>query len=238
MHDLWMDRLSDYLDDDMPRNEAADLEAHLATCESCRTALAELRQVREQAAALVDPPIPDDLWAGIATRIGAAGSTSRADAPAAGPAPARVVALPQHRHWAITWPQLAAAVLVLMVGSAAIFWSLRGHVDERALAGRPSPAAETTAIAPATAQLAGFDAREVEGEIGQLQQALERGRDRLDPHTVKVLEKNLTLIRKATEEAREALAADPANADLQQYFAGTVRRKLDLMKRATALAGI
>lgn len=235
MRDLWMDRLSDYLDDDMPRSEAVDLEAHLATCDACRATLDELRRVKEQASSLVDPPVPDDLWAGIATRIGAAGSTS--DEAPVRPA-ARVVALPTHRHWTLTWPQLAAAGFLLMVGSAALFWSLRGTVDQRTLAQRTPTTAESTGGAPVSASAAGFDAHEVEGEIAQLQKALDAGRDRLDPQTVKVLERNLALIRTATTEASRALAADPANADLQQYLAGTVRRKLDLMKRATALAGI
>ncbi len=239
MRDLWMDRLSDYLDDDMPRSEAVDLEAHLATCDACRATLDELRRVKEQASSLVDPPVPDDLWAGIATRIGAAGSTPPPPPPPAPARPAvRVVALPTHRHWTLTWPQLAAAGFLLMVGSAALFWSLRGTVDQRTLAQRTPTAAESTAGAAIPASAAGFDAHEVEGEIAQLQKALDAGRDRLDPQTVKVLERNLALIRKATNEASLALAADPANADLQQYLAGTVRRKLDLMKRATALAGI
>ena len=53
-----------------------------------------------------------------------------------------------------------------------------------------------------------------------------------------MLEKNLKLIRTATEDARKALLADPANAELQDYFAGTVQSKLELMRRATAMAGV
>ncbi|MEO5988763.1 MAG: hypothetical protein ABIU54_10435, partial [Candidatus Eisenbacteria bacterium] len=64
------------------------------------------------------------------------------------------------------------------------------------------------------------------------------GREKLDPRTITVLEKNLQLIAQATAEAKRALAADPANQDLQNYFVGTVQRKLDLMKRATVMAGI
>lgn len=239
MHDLWMDQLSDYLDGDLPREQTRDLESHLETCADCRTAFEELKQVRERAASLVDPPVPDDLWAGIATRIGAAGSTSEGGANGqSASGPARVVSLPvHHRRWAFSLPQLAAAGFLLVVGSAATVWTLRGNLDRGAVATRGGAPAVDTAQAPA-ATLATFDAERVEGEITALQQALERGRERLDPQTVIVLEKNLTLIRQATEEARRALEADPANADLQQYLAGTVQRKLDMMKRATAMAGI
>jgi len=88
------------------------------------------------------------------------------------------------------------------------------------------------------AHLAAFDATRIDGEIAQLQTALDRGRGKLDPATVKVLETNLETIRKATEDARAALARDPANRELQDYFASTVQSKLDLMRRATAMAGV
>jgi hypothetical protein len=53
-----------------------------------------------------------------------------------------------------------------------------------------------------------------------------------------VLEKNLAVIRQATEDAKRALAEDPANQDLRNYVASTVQRKLDLMRRATTMAGV
>jgi len=87
-------------------------------------------------------------------------------------------------------------------------------------------------------ELATFDATQIESEIGQLQQALDRGHDKLDPKTIQVLEENLRIIRKATEDARRALEKDPANRDLQQYFAGSVQSKLELVRRATQLAGV
>jgi hypothetical protein len=55
---------------------------------------------------------------------------------------------------------------------------------------------------------------------------------------VKVLEENLRIIRKATEDARHALEQDPANRDLLQYFAGSVQSKLELVRRAAQQAGV
>ena len=91
---------------------------------------------------------------------------------------------------------------------------------------------------PGTAASAGFDAARVETEIGQIQRALDRGHDKLDPKTIQVLEENLRIIRKAAEDARQALERDPANRDLQEYFAGSFQSKLDLVRRAAALAGV
>ena len=217
----WTGQLSDHLDGDLPPTEAHALERHLETCADCRSTLAQLRAVKERAAALVDPPAPNDLWAGIASRIGTAGSTS-ADGP-------RVFELPRRRTWTM-WlvPAAAAAAVALVLGAQ--WMAAHPRQAER-------PAAGATA-APTTTKLATFDAERVEGEIAQLQQARDRGRGKLDPKTVAVLEKNLKLIRTATEDARKALLADPANAELQDYFAGTVQSKLELMRRATAMAGV
>ena len=234
MRDLWMDRLSDYLDDDMPRSEAVDLEAHLATCDACRATLDELRRVKEQASSLVDPPVPDDLWAGIATRLGVAGPTGDAAAPRR----PRLFALPlSGRRFTFSMPQLAAAAFLLVVGSAAAFWSLRGSMDRQVIAGRSPAPAESSSHESGTS-LAAFDAKKVESDIADLQRALERGRGKLDPTTLQVLEKNLELIRVATLDAERALAADPANPALREYIAGNVERKLDFVKRATQMAGI
>lgn len=129
--------------------------------------------------------------------------------------------------WAV--PAAAAAAVALVLGAQWI--AARTPRLERPVAGATSAPATTT-------KLATFDAERVEGEIAQLQQSLDRGRGKLDPKTVAVLEKNLKLIRTATEDARKALLADPANAELQDYFAGTVQSKLELMRRATAMAGV
>ena len=224
MDDRWTISLSEYLDGGLSPAEESGLERHLVSCAECRAAMSELRAVKQRAGALVDPPAPDDLWAGIASRIGPAGSTS---APLA-----RVLELPRRRA---AWrrPALAVAASVALVAVSAYLLS----PGERA--SRPAPVAVTRGGAPAeTTQLASFDAARVDGEIAQLQRSLDRGRGRLDPATVAVLEKNLALIRQAAGDARRALERDPANRELQDYFANAVQSKLDLMRRATAMAGV
>ena len=68
-----------------------------------------------------------------------------------------------------------------------------------------------------------------------LERVLAEGRDKLSPATVAVLERNLALIDAAIAEARAALEADPANADLRALLWGAHRQKLDLLDRATRL---
>src|SRR6476646_614394 len=66
MTDRWTDRLSEYLDGDLPDNERVALEAHLQECAECPGVLADLRQVVSRAHGL-QPLMPaQDLWPAIA----------------------------------------------------------------------------------------------------------------------------------------------------------------------------
>jgi len=76
-----------------------------------------------------------------------------------------------------------------------------------------------------------------DASVSQLQQALATGRTKLDTATVRVLETNLAIIDKAIAEARSALATDPNSSYLSMHLAQTMRTKLDLLRRAQALAG-
>ena len=230
MSDRFTDLLSDYLDHDLPRPEYEALEHHLETCAECRDVLAGLAAVKSRATSLVDPPAPDDLWAGIASRIGTAGSSSEAPRPV-------VIELPRRaRGWSAMprWVPVAAAFAIVALGGR---WFARGGLQRGV-----SPRTAVEQVVPVepslSASAAGFDAGRIETEIQDLRAALERGRGRLAPETVKVLEENLVIIHKALNDARTALEHDPANRDLQDYLAGSVQRKLDMVKRAAELAGV
>jgi len=238
MTDRFTELLSDYLDQDLPRAEAETLERHLAECAPCRDTLATLERVKSRAATLVDPPAPTDLWAGIESRIGTAGSTSvgaarlRPGLPAGAP----IHELPRRSPvWGV--PQWALAAAAFVVVALGLSWMLQTRMTPALRPAVELPHATTprsTGSVPVTS--ASFDATAIESEIGQLQLALDRGHDKLDPKTVQVLEENLRIIRTATEDARRALEADPSNRELRQYFAGSVQAKLDLVRRSVALA--
>lgn len=235
MSDRWTDLLSDHLDGDLAASQRSALEAHLEMCEECRVTLEELRRVKAAARVLVGPSVPDDLWAGIASQIGTTGASSTR-----GPQ-ARILSLPRrHSGFAKVRWAVAAGIALLLVAAGAVY-VLRpalfgGHatptIAQGVVPGSLGP--ESTAAL----QLAAFDPVQVEGEISQLKRALDRGRGKLDPKTVRVLETNLNIIQKAAEDAKAALAKDPANRDLRDYFATSVGRKLAFMKRATQLAGV
>ena len=68
-----------------------------------------------------------------------------------------------------------------------------------------------------------------------LERALKDGHGKLDPTTITIVEHNLQTIDEAIRQAREALAADPANSYLSGHLVEARRRKLDLLRRAAAL---
>ncbi len=107
MKDQWTDRLSEYLDGELTGPERTTLEAHVASCDACRTTLDELRRVVTNARALDDRPPTMDLWPAIATRIGLA---------------SRSKVRPLARRFAFTVPQLAAASVVLALLSGGAAW--------------------------------------------------------------------------------------------------------------------
>jgi hypothetical protein len=212
-----VDRLSEYLDGELPPAEREEIERHLETCEECSAALAELRGVVARVQALNDRPPSTDLWPGIAAFIG--------DQPVVRPlAGAR-------RRFSLTIPQLLAAGIALMALSAgAMTLLLRRQATPAPIAAAPAPA---TAGVPAatTGHARGYDAAVLE-----LQQVLANGRGRLDSTTVRVLEEKLALIDKAIAEAERALATDPKDPYLHGHLADTQMQKLKLLRRAAMLA--
>jgi anti-sigma factor RsiW len=214
--DTWRDRLSDYLDGALEDSARSELEEHLGGCEECRETLVELRQVVARAGRLVDAPPARDLWPGIANRMRETEEGER-----------------HGRRFTFSVPQLAAAAVTLVALSSGIAWQIAGGFSAPQ-AERAGPVAQ----APVKTDLmlaSRIASSDYESAIAQLEGVLDVGRERLDTATVRKVEEKLGLIDKAIDEARQALSADPSNAYLNRYLAGTMRRKLDLLRRTAAL---
>lgn len=157
-----------------------------------------------------------DLWPGVSAQL------------------APVVKTPR---FTFTIAQFAVAATVLMAVASGLTW----------MVARP-PAAPTSN--EPVIQAYGVPEEETEGKIVQanfadaqfnaavtdLEQILREERDRLDPRTVLIIERNLKAIDAAINEARMALNDDPANPYLNSHLADARRRKLDLLRTATTLA--
>ncbi len=229
MSDRWTDRLSEYLDDELRPEERAALEAHLADCAECAATLEELRAVVLRASALGDRPPQTDLWPGIAARLRpqAELASGRADGTVIQLAERRV---PVRRRFAFTLPQLAAAAVVLMLLTGSGVWAALNGIGR----GRPPVATASVAnAAPAgSIRFASYNAT-----VRSLEQELNARRPQLDSVTVRVVEENLKIIDRAIADSRAALAADPSSTYLSTSLARAMQQKVDLLRRATALAG-
>ena len=226
-HERWAECLSDFLDGTLESHEHEDCEAHLAECGSCRRVLEELRAVVASAQALTDRSPSRDLWPGIAAAL---------QAPIEGEsAPhGQVIALPTatqapvRRAWST--PQLAAAAIVLMALSASMtWWATPGAGPVAGV--DPAPGAVTMAAVTLPGPSDGLA-----GELQTLQGQLEALMPSLDPETILVLEQNLSVIERAIEDSRRALAQDPANEFLTDHLDRAYERKVDYLREAAEIA--
>lgn len=220
MSDRWTDRLSDYLDDELPAAERAGLEIHLAGCAECAAVLADLRQVMARAGRLEPSHPPRDLWPGIAARIGATPHSE----PGVVPLSSR-----RGKRWSFSLPQLAAAAVVLMTLSGGTVWLLQSP------ASAPAGSLATAASSPTVIQASARANQSYAAAVADLERVLADGRNQLDTATVRVIQQNLLAIDKAIAQAQQALSADPANMYLNTHLAETMRRKLDLLRQAATL---
>jgi hypothetical protein len=94
-----------------------------------------------------------------------------------------------------------------------------------------------SAVAPAISAVDRGPARsDYDAAVDDLQRILNEGRGRLDSATVNTIEKSLRSIDDAIVQARRAVEADPQSVYLHGHLAETRMRKLELLRRAAALA--
>ncbi|MGE3273736.1 MAG: anti-sigma factor [Vicinamibacterales bacterium] len=221
MNAHWTDQLSAYLDGELEAGERAACEAHLAACASCRETLDDLRALVTEAGALGLLLPPGDPWPAIEGRI-VTGRRARAA-----------------RRISFSLPELALAASLLIAVSAGSAWLAFSRGTAAAPVSRETPIRAVSDAAPATndVRLANFADAQYDAAVADLERILLEERGRLDPRTVLVLERNLRTIDEAIGQAREALASDPSNTFLNSHLADARQRKLDLLRRATELAG-
>jgi putative zinc finger protein len=223
-HRQWTDQLSDYLDGELSDQEQRAVAAHLAECPECSATLEQLRAVMNRAQHLEPLLPPADLWKGVSERI-------------ASPEGVRPVVgrFGAHRRLSFTWPELIAASILLVVISGWAALRLTSSTSAPATAHVEIPNQPVVSGRQPDVVTASFEDKEYDAAVVDLERALQSGRGQLDPATVKIVEDNLAIIDQAVDDARRALAADPANADLSGYLVETRRRKLDVLRSAAAL---
>jgi hypothetical protein len=168
-----------------------------------------------------------DLWAGIASRMDS--TQVRPSATATTSLTTKV---------AFTLPQLAMAASLLIAVASGITWMVAHPPASAQQAQSPVIQAYGTPEDETSGKIvqANFADAQYNAAVSDLEKVLREERDRLDPRTVLIIERNLKAIDDAIAEARTALENDPANPFLNSHLADARQRKLDLLRQATSLA--
>jgi uncharacterized membrane protein YdfJ with MMPL/SSD domain len=195
---------------------------------------AKLRDLMKDVAALprsIEPPA--DAWAKIRAEIEAGATPESGEGESLSSRPSRVA----------FWQRpmfLAAAALLLVAGSSAITAVALNHRGVRSMPDAASSriAATATDSNNGPASLAQFTVVESDylRAVNDLSATLESEQGSLSPETVAKLRESIKVIDAAILEARNALAADPANRTLIQMLANSYEQKVDLLKRTTEMA--
>ena len=197
---------------------------------------AKLRELMQEVEALprsIDPPA--HAWGKIRAEIEATGGSARDD---------EVIGLQPKRSARIAFWQrpmfLAAAALLLVAGSSAVTAIAlnRRAIPPGARPTTPTRIAVGTDSNTGPASLAQFTVVESDylRAVNDLSATLESQQDALSPETIATLRESIKVIDAAILEARNALAADPANRTLIQMLANSYEQKVDLLKRTTEMA--
>jgi predicted anti-sigma-YlaC factor YlaD len=210
------ERLDDFVDGRLGDRESTQVQAHLASCASCRERAQQLRRLLAHAAALprgVAPP--QDLWPGIRERI------------------------ERRSAWAgfwVSWQPIALAAAAVVAALAAFLWSGSGPTAVRTVAmpsASPSfrPAAGTGTSDPVLAEAV----HNYELAATALLETLQRRRAVLSAEDLARVEANIQVIDRALVEVREALVKDPESPELNRMLVATHKKKVDVLRRVVHL---
>jgi hypothetical protein len=169
-----------------------------------------------------------DLWPGISSRVASTQSPASTM-----PTTALTTKV------AFTLPQLAMAASLLIAVASGLTWVVaRPDAPGQPASNEPVIQAYGVPEDDSGGQIvqANFADEQFNAAVSDLERVLREERDRLDPRTVLIIERNLKAIDAAINEARMALNDDPANPYLNSHLADARRRKLDLLRTATSLA--
>ena len=144
------------------------------------------------------------------------------------------------RFFTFTITQLAVAASLLIAVASGLTWMVARQPAASTTVAATEPVIQAYGVPEDTTDgqivQANFADAQFNAAVDDLEKILRNERDRLDPRTVLIIERNLKAIDDAINEARMALNNDPANQYLNSHLADARRRKLDLLRQATTLA--
>lgn len=213
------------VDGELPSATDMPVRAHLEACMECRKRASDLEALIARVGALLPSIEPEeDLWPGIAERFGAATESEGVTSGGRGKSSVRRSAWNRDALRAVAWITAAAAILTVGIGLGRSLPRASGPI-----------ALETSVATPPTITLVADEAA-YDATVADLREVLAGMRADLQPETVEAIEENLRIIDSAIDDARAALAADPASDFLLHRISIYKQTKLDVLRAATSAA--
>jgi anti-sigma-K factor RskA len=222
-HEVIKHLLDDYVTGDLTEEARAPVADHIAICDLCRNEIEALQAIVARARELprsVEPP--PEAWSGIRAAIARDETAIRADT--------QFVRVGNRRT---SYLMAASVLLAAVLSSAGTAWYLNArNSGSNAVVVSASNVPSGT---PATLAAFAVEENNYLRTASRLQDLLDQQEGALAPETVAQLRASLRAIDDAINEARSALARDPANRLLVEMLSSNYRQKVDLLRRSTEL---
>lgn len=200
------------VDDDLGSEEKAMAEEHLRTCPTCRAELELLQSITRTAAALPHDLSPSrDLWEGIETRLEAR----------------RPI-----RRWMNPLVLAAAAMVFAAIGLGVLLAPSRTTAPPTG----GFPSSEGVVHAQSERLPSRGFRFEYEQARNDLEAVIESRRDRLDPETLEVIERNMNVIDQAIIDIEQALDSNPGETQLDRQLMLAYQQQIKVLKWAVRLS--
>jgi hypothetical protein len=215
--------LPDYLERSLDAANLAAARLHLATCERCASLVRDLDDIRARAGELPLLTPSRDLWPDIAARLstGVVSLDERRERMAV-----------RRRHWLVNGAAAAALIFATAIGTVSVMRFMQPRIQ----LAKNNPNITLPPVTPVIPVAEKLPATVTyEREIDGLRTIVRDRRAQLDPKTIAVIEKNLSVIDSAIAESRAALRKDSASAFLADQLDHALDTKLTLLRTVALL---
>ena len=227
------DLLGDFLDGTLAGDDRTLLSTHLDECLGCACVRDEIRSIVSVAAEsrehFVAPPNERALWLRVRNTIEAELTAQErsvaASAPLAGSGHENFLARLMNKRWALSLPQLAAAVVAIVIGVSVIT-----TVGMQRLAAGQGGARPVADVKPG---------RKLDSDqliaIEYLMQRVEERKNRWNPRMREAFDRNLGIIDATVSDSLKELNESPHDEISEEALNAALRDKMELLREFSEL---
>ncbi len=202
--------VSDYADGTLAAPLWRDVDAHVASCDQCRSVIDGLRRVRAAVHQLPSVPAPLDGWSRLEHALRSA------------------TGAPRRTQW--QWLAVAAALVVAVLGGVKL-----GELRRTTSAPNAVIAAEEDATSESVQAELQQAEQHYQNAIAGLERIAESGKSSLDPQLATTIENNLAVVDQAMSESQAVLKGQPRSEPAQASLLESFKAKIALLEDTIAL---